>query len=124
MGILAPGCGELQEAIAALDEAYLTHTGELQLRAEEIRAQQESLREEHEATRQKIYDTLSSEMGMFEEVSIKGYDSVETMIGALDSQISFMDTYAANIQKAMELGVDDGIIKTLSDGSVDSAKIL
>ena len=61
---------------------------------------------------------------MFEEVSIKGYDSVETMIGALDSQISFMDTYAANIQKAMELGVDDGIIKTLSDGSVDSAKIL
>ena len=28
------GCGELQEAIAALDEAYLTHTGELQLRAE------------------------------------------------------------------------------------------
>ena len=118
------GCGELQEAIAALDEAYLTHTGELQLRAEEIRAQQESLREEHEATRQKIYDTLSSEMGMFEEVSIKGYDSVETMIGALDSQISFMDTYAANIQKAMELGVDDGIIKTLSDGSVDSAKIL
>ena len=118
------GCGELQEAIAALDEAYLTHTGELQLWAEEIRAQQESLREEHEATRQKIYDTLSSEMGMFEEVSIKGYDSVETMIGALDSQISFMDTYAANIQKAMELGVDDGIIKTLSDGSVDSAKIL
>lgn len=117
-------CQAAQEAIAALDEAYLTHTGELQLRVEEIQSQQDALRQEYDATSQSIYNTLSSEMGLFEEVSIKGYDSVETMIGAMDSQISFMDTYAANIQKAMELGVDEGIVKTLSDGSVDSAKIL
>lgn len=35
-----------------------------------------------------------------------------------------METYAANIQKAMELGVDEGLIRKLSDGSEESAQIL
>ena len=35
-----------------------------------------------------------------------------------------METYAANIQKAMELGVDEGLVKKLADGSEESAQIL
>lgn len=117
-------CQAVQEALAALDEQYIMHTGELRQRIDELKAQQEELRAEHEATKQKIQDTLTNEMGMFEKVSIKGYDSIDKLIGAMDSQISYMDTYAENMQKAMELGVDEGIVKTLSDGSIDSAKIL
>ncbi len=39
-------------------------------------------------------------------------------------QAEYMDSYAANIQKAMELGVDKGLIQKLSDGSEESARIL
>jgi hypothetical protein len=35
-----------------------------------------------------------------------------------------MNTYAENLRKAAELGVDQGLIKHLSDGSVESARIL
>ena len=35
-----------------------------------------------------------------------------------------METYAANIQRAMELGVDEGLVRKLSDGSQESAQIL
>lgn len=117
-------CQEVRDAIAALDEQYIIHTTELKARVDEIREQQEQLRTEHENTKQKIHETLTSEMGMYEEVSIKGYDSIEKLISSMDSQISYMDTYAANIQAAMDLGVDEGIVQTLSDGSIDSAKIL
>lgn len=35
-----------------------------------------------------------------------------------------METYAANIQRAMEMGVDEGLVRKLSDGSEESAQIL
>jgi len=35
-----------------------------------------------------------------------------------------MDTYAANMQKAASRGVDEGLLKSLSDGSQESAEIL
>lgn len=52
------------------------------------------------------------------------------VVGGLENRIFYflvirhMETYAANIQKAMELGVDEGLIKKLSDGSEESAQIL
>ncbi len=33
-----------------------------------------------------------------------------------------MDTYAANMKAAMEMGVDEGLIKKLSDGSRNPQK--
>lgn len=57
-------------------------------------------------------------------MSIKGKANINDLISSLDSQISYMDDYAANIKKAMELGVNEGLIAKLSDGSKESAKIL
>ena len=50
--------------------------------------------------------------------------SVGDMIASLQSQSAYMDEYAENMQRAAELGVDQGLIAQLSDGSVESAAIL
>lgn len=50
--------------------------------------------------------------------------SINSMIDALKSQVEYMDAYAENIQKAMEMGVDEGLIRKLSDGKEESAQLL
>lgn len=45
-------------------------------------------------------------------------------IGSLDTQISYIDTYATNMQIAAERGIDQGLLQKLSDGSEESAEIL
>jgi hypothetical protein len=78
----------------------------------------------HDAAYQSAYDNINGQIGLFEEMSSKPDKSIKDLIKALDSQIKYMDTYAANIKKAMELGVDKGLVQKLSDGSQESAKIL
>ncbi len=77
------------------------------------------------------YDSISGQMGLFENMSgaVSEYAekadlSLENMKNALDSQAQYMNDYAANMQKAVQMGVDDGLLAELSDGSVESAAYL
>lgn len=67
---------------------------------------------------------LDGQLGLFNELDGSAKTSIDNLIGTLQGQVSYMETYAANIQKAMELGVDEGLIRKLSDGSEESAQIL
>lgn len=46
------------------------------------------------------------------------------VIAALETQTQFFNEYAENIKRAAEMGVDEGLIAKLSDGSIESAEIL
>ena len=70
------------------------------------------------------YASIDGQFGLFERLEVETRESVDGMIGSLQSQIDFMNRYAENIQRAMELGVDQGIVEALSDGSVESAAYL
>ena len=85
-----------------------------------MEALEQSYQESYEAS----YESLSRQMGLFEDLDAKADASISDMIDSLTRQAEAMDEYAANIQKAMELGVDQGLVKKLSDGSEESAKIL
>lgn len=78
----------------------------------------------HEAAWLAAYNNINNAIGLFEDMSIKGDKSIKDLIGSLDSQITYMDTYGENIRKAMERGVDKGLVEKLSDGSKESAEIL
>ena len=69
-------------------------------------------------------ESIDGQLGLFNELDGSAKTSIDNLIGTLQGQVSYMETYAANIQKAMELGVDEGLIKKLSDGSEESAQIL
>lgn len=70
------------------------------------------------------YESISGQMGLFESMSVEVETSVDDMIGALESQATYMSEYSANLQKAAQLGVSEGLLAQLSDGSVESAAYL
>ncbi len=78
----------------------------------------------HEAAFLTAYESIDSQIGLFQKMSTEADQSISDLIDSLDSQIDYLDTYAENINKAMEKGVDKGLIQKLSDGSEESAKIL
>jgi len=70
------------------------------------------------------YKSISGQMGLFEQMSVEVDTSVNDMIASLDSQISYMATYSENLRKAAELGLSEGLLAQLSDGSTQSAAYL
>ena len=91
---------------------------------EQMKASIKSYGERWNETHKSVAQAVNSEIGLFEDMSLKSTQSIDKLIGALKSQTSYMDDYQKNINKAMELGVDQGLVKKLSDGSKESAEIL
>lgn len=83
-----------------------------------------SLQDEYEATRVATIESMDTQIGLFDEVAEKCDKSIDDMIKNLQSQQTAFDNYADNLKEAARRGVDDGLIKQLSDGSVESMQIL
>lgn len=60
----------------------------------------------------------------FDKLEVGSKASIDSMIEGLNSQLAFMDTYASNMQEASRRGVDEGLLASLADGSVESAEYL
>ena len=93
-------------------------------RVEDITAKMETLQAAYEESYNSAMESIDGQLGLFNELDGSAKTSIDNLIGTLQGQVSYMETYAANIQKAMELGVDEGLIRKLSDGSEESAQIL
>lgn len=76
--------------------------------------------EVRDATLEQVESVISG----FEKLEVGTEASISGMIEGLNSQIAFMDTYAANMQEAARRGVDEGLLASLADGSVESAEYL
>ena len=75
------------------------------------------------------YASINGQFELFEKVELPKHSedaqgAVEDMISALNSQTAYMDQYASNLKTAAEMGIDEGLIAKLSDGSTESAQIL
>lgn len=71
-----------------------------------------------------ISATIEKEVGLFEKIPEAAEKSIGDLIGALESQIEHMTGYMDNLAEATRRGLHEGLIKQLSDGSVESANIL
>lgn len=120
--------------IAALEEATKEYgdqqmesaakTQEMTSRVDEIIAEMQDLQEAYEESYNSARENIESQLGLFDKLDGSAKTSIDNLIGTLKGQVSYMETYAANIQRAMEMGVDQGLVKKLSDGSEESAQIL
>ena len=70
-----------------------------------------------EAARENIGRTI----GLFDTMSTEATISITDMTTAMQSQMEFLDLCAENLRLAAELGIDKGLIASLSDGSTESA---
>lgn len=74
--------------------------------------------------KEKIRESIDEVISGFQKMDLETNRSVSDLIESLNSQSQYMDEYAANMAKAIEMGVDEGLLQRLSDGSEESAAIL
>ncbi len=108
---------EATDAANEASEAYVESASEQLAAIEELQAA-------YKASYDAAYENISNSMGLFEDMGKGTKTSVDDMVKSLDSQIQFMDKYAENLQKAATMGVDEGLLAKLSDGSKESAEYL
>ena len=140
-GALRDTVAELTEALfdgstqiielEAATRAYAQQQAEAAVKAEEMTdrlgkmtEEVQKLHESYESIRKKAYDSISGQLGLFGDLDEETGLSIDSMIASLRSQVEYMNIYSSNIQQAMALGVDKGIIQKLSDGREESSKIL
>ncbi len=82
------------------------------------------LAEAYNENYESAYQSISGQLGLFNDVEFGTSKSIDEMMNSLKKQADYMAEYGAYMYKAMEMGVDDGILDKLSDGSSESAAIL
>lgn len=120
--------------IAALEEATNAYAQRQQedslaietmtARVDDLTGRMQSLEEEYQKSWAEAMESIDAQLGLFNKLDGKAKTSIDSLINTLKGQVAYMDDYAANIKKAMEMGVDEGLVKKLSDGSEESAQIL
>lgn len=118
---------ELEEAsreYAEQQAASSAKTEAMTATVEGLISEMTALQASYEESYNSAMESIEGQLGLFNELDGSAKTSIDNLIDTLKGQVEYMDTYAANIQRAMELGVDEGLIKKLSDGSEESAQIL
>lgn len=109
------------ENFSEATETVTTSSAELVNKAREAA---QTLQDSYDEAYSAAYKSISSQIGLFEKMKTETDLSVGGMMEALDSQINYMNTYAENMKRASEMGIDEGLLKHLNDGSQESAGIL
>ncbi len=140
--ILQEAMGTSNEAIetasADVDAAriaYEEYSGAIQDTAETMsESGQETFNQLSEGSRQaqqayldmfsSAYETLNSQISLFQDLSGQAELTTEDMINRLLVQSEAFNAYAENITIAMQRGVDQGLVAKLSDGSAESMQLL
>lgn len=65
--------------------------------------------------------SIEGQIGLFDTMKTSSELSISDMEKAMQSQTDYINLYSENLKKAAEYGLDDGLIKSLSDGSEESA---
>lgn len=97
---------------------------ELALAAEQTATSVQMLRDEYDAAKEAAHDSLLSQVGYFDELTVKSDKSAADIVANWGKQREAFDQYAANMQKAIQLGLDETLVAQLSDGSQQSMAIL
>lgn len=116
--------GEAIEALGNLSLAHQQTREQIQGEIDAINTKMQELQAEYDAAYESAYNSLSGQFGLFQQITMDAIPNIDEMTAALDSQMEFMVNYATNMQKAAEMGISDGLLKELSDGSIESAQYL
>lgn len=68
--------------------------------------------------------SINNTINGFSEMAATVPTDIQTVMDALDSQDDFISTYMDNLAQAASMGLDEGLLAELSDGSIESANIL
>lgn len=123
-----------EEVIAGLESDFETASKALEdygdasdAAAESAQLQAEAqaeLRKAYEAAKTAARESIDSQIGLFDELADKNEWSAKKIIENWEKQETAFANYEDNLKKAVELGLDEALVKQLSDGSQQSMMIL
>lgn len=116
-------------SLQALDEtatstAIAEEMSACQMAAESTAANVQQLRMEYEAARDAARQSLDAQIGLFEELVLESDTGAKKIVENWKSQREAFAQYAENLQKAVNMGLDEALVQQLSDGSTQSMSIL
>ena len=91
---------------------------------ENIKQKMEELSTSYQDAKNAAREAISSQIGLFDELSTTSDWTAEKVIANWKSQRDAFANYQTNLKKAKSLGLDDAIVEQLSDGSAESMQIL
>lgn len=84
----------------------------------------QDLQTEYANARESARASIDSQIGLFDELKVSSDKSAADIVKNWESQRVAFDNYSANLQKAVDMGLDEALVKQLSDGSEESMAIL
>lgn len=84
----------------------------------------QDLQTEYANAQESARASIDSQIGLFDELKVKSDKSAADIVKNWESQRVAFDNYSANLQKAVDMGLDEALVKQLSDGSEESMAIL
>lgn len=90
----------------------------------ETQSQLDTLQSEYDSAKSAAYNSINSQVGLFDELTVKSSSSASQIISNWESQQAAFESYKANLEKAVDMGLDEALVKQLSDGSTESMAIL
>ena len=82
------------------------------------------LKEAYQTARESTRAMLDSAIGLWTEMASESEWTAKKVLKNWRDQMAAFDDYATNLEKAKDMGLADGIIEALSDGSQESMQIL
>ena len=104
---------EEQALTVATEEAYIAATKAM-----------EQLTAQHEEVSKSIYDSLTAQIGYFDEIETKGTKTAKSIVENWKKQEDAFSRYRDNLKKAIEMNLPEELLVQLSDMSNESMLIL
>lgn len=108
----------------ALTNSHLTAKAKIQSSLDEIEGQMAELTAAYEASRESFTNTFNGIFSIWDRAPEVQRVSMDEILGNLQSQTQYFDTYYGNMKKAIENGYSPDFVNSLNDGSQQSAAIL
>lgn len=111
---VAQAVEDAQNQTVTYDEAVSMATSSAQSALDELTAA-------YDKAYQSARESIEGQIGLFDTMKTSSELSISDMEKAMQSQTDYLNLYSENLKKAAEYGLDDGLIKSLSNGSEESA---
>ena len=83
-----------------------------------------TMQQEYDAARETARASLDTQIGLLDELTVKSDKSAKEIVANWEKQRVALIQYQENMQKAVQMGLDEALVQQLSDGSQQSMAIL
>ena len=116
--------GLMAEETAADLEQLSAKEQEMALATDATEVAVGQLRQEYDAAKESAFNSINSQVGLLDELATKSDKSAKDIVANWEKQKEALNRYSENMQRAVDMGLDEVLVQQLSDGSQQSMVIL